>query len=273
MRPRTYSRLEVPPSHVRKSSATSVPSSALSRATGRSTGKLFSDLAPGFRIKDRKDFDELLNGLARAGLLTLATDSFTSKEDDRQISYKKATLTHEGRNPDTGDLPVTLRDAPEAAAPGRSRSRKSTSAKQSEPTDAPLTPEQEHLAAALRAWRKSLAASLGKPAFIILADRTLHAIAARHPRTLAELGATSGIGPDKLERYGAAIIALCRGEQVGSESEQTLGRRTAPPIKQQSNRATQIPERDIEQLAKSGSRGPDSDQLQDKSRTLASTGI
>ena len=149
-------------------------------ANGRSTGKLFTDLAPGFRIKDRKAFDELLNALARAGLLTLTTDTFTGKDDGRQISYKKATLTHEGRFPEEGDLPVTLRDTEAEASPNKPSSRakprdpRISSARHSSLPRCPRIrhPHQQHLDQQLRAWRKSLAAESGKPAFLILGDRT-----------------------------------------------------------------------------------------------------
>ncbi len=74
---------------------------ALAHAPSRATGKLHTDLALGI---DRKAFDILLDALARAGLITLATDSFTSKDDGRTIPYKKAALTHEGRDSDASEL-------------------------------------------------------------------------------------------------------------------------------------------------------------------------
>ncbi len=82
----------------------------------------------------------------------------------------------------------------------------------------PLTPAQQHLDANLRAWRKSEAAKTGKPAFIVLSDRTLTAIAAATPQTLSDLNRISGIGPDKSDKYGADIIALCRGSETAASS-------------------------------------------------------
>ena len=58
----------------------------------------------------------------------------------------------------------------------------------------------------LRATRKHLAA--GKPAYTVVSDATLAAIAAQRPTTLAELSRIKGIGPSKLEQYGAALIAV-----------------------------------------------------------------
>jgi superfamily II DNA helicase RecQ len=50
----------------------------------------------------------------------------------------------------------------------------------------------------------------GRPAFTILHDRVLEAIASVQPRTRAELMAISGVGPAKLAAYGDAILAAIR---------------------------------------------------------------
>lgn len=57
---------------------------------------------------------------------------------------------------------------------------------------------------ALRAWRKEAAGD--KPAFIVLSDKHLRAIATILPTTLADLSDCPGIGPTKLELYGEAIL-------------------------------------------------------------------
>ena len=48
----------------------------------------------------------------------------------------------------------------------------------------------------------------GVPAYVILHDRTLAAIAQARPASLAELAHIGGIGAAKLDRYGATIVAL-----------------------------------------------------------------
>lgn len=60
--------------------------------------------------------------------------------------------------------------------------------------------------AALRAWRLERARAEEVPAFVVFNDRTLAELVARSPRTLAELAAVPGIGPAKLERYGAELL-------------------------------------------------------------------
>ena len=45
------------------------------------------------------------------------------------------------------------------------------------------------------------------PAYVVFHNATLEEIAAREPRTLAELAAVPGVGPSKLERYGEEVLA------------------------------------------------------------------
>jgi len=64
---------------------------------------------------------------------------------------------------------------------------------------------------ALKAWRLEQAKLQGVPAYVILHDRTLAAIAEARPASLTELSRVGGIGAAKLDRYGAAIVALSGG--------------------------------------------------------------
>jgi superfamily II DNA helicase RecQ len=70
----------------------------------------------------------------------------------------------------------------------------------------------------LRALRKSIADAERVPAYIVFSDAVLRAMAASEPRTEHELLAISGVGPVKLERYGARFLALLRGQatSIGS---------------------------------------------------------
>ncbi len=58
----------------------------------------------------------------------------------------------------------------------------------------------------LRTLRARLAKEQGVPAYVIFHDATLMAIAGAAPDSLDELGAISGVGARKLERYGAAVL-------------------------------------------------------------------
>ena len=174
------------------------------------TGKLFTDVAVGI---DRKHFDRLLDALARAGLVALTTDTFTNPEG-RDITYKKASLTHEGRELSLAEpLGVLLPESTDAGArarpPQRERRRPERNGKES---DAEYTPLQAELETRLRKWRKTEADKTGKPAFFVFSDAILRALVQAAPRTIPELMTVRGIGPNKADRYGAAICALCRGQ-------------------------------------------------------------
>jgi len=60
---------------------------------------------------------------------------------------------------------------------------------------------------ALREVRRSLAAEAGVPAYVIFHDSTLREIAAARPASLSELAQVNGVGRNKLERYGEAMLA------------------------------------------------------------------
>jgi superfamily II DNA helicase RecQ len=49
------------------------------------------------------------------------------------------------------------------------------------------------------------------PAYVVAHDTTLAEIADLRPRTLPALRRVRGMGPTKLERYGAEILAVVEG--------------------------------------------------------------
>ncbi len=67
---------------------------------------------------------------------------------------------------------------------------------------------------ALAAWRKSRAKTEEIPAYIVFHNSVLVAIADARPGTLDELAEVPGVGPAKLERYGAAVLEVCSGLAV-----------------------------------------------------------
>ncbi|MGH3031985.1 MAG: ATP-dependent helicase [Gaiellaceae bacterium] len=64
---------------------------------------------------------------------------------------------------------------------------------------------------ALKTWRRERAREDGIPAFVVFHDKTLEEIARRRPGDLAALGAVSGVGPAKLERYGGDVLDALAG--------------------------------------------------------------
>jgi DNA topoisomerase-3 len=155
---------------------------------------------------DRRAFEEVLGGLARAGLLRVTADSFI--KDGRTIPFQRAWLTGPARKVASTAIEFTLAaDAASAGvAPGRRRI-KSERAASSRRSDA--TPDTA-LVAALKQWRLAEAKRARVPAFRVLHDRTLVAIAAARPRDEEALLAVPGMGPALLKRYGSRLLALCR---------------------------------------------------------------
>ena len=60
----------------------------------------------------------------------------------------------------------------------------------------------------LRAWRRATAREAEVPAFVVFNDATLDDLVTRRPADESELLDVTGIGPVKVERYGAAILAI-----------------------------------------------------------------
>jgi ATP-dependent DNA helicase RecQ len=64
----------------------------------------------------------------------------------------------------------------------------------------------------LRAWRGAAAKEQGVPAYVIFHDATLRAVAALAPTSLDQLGTVSGVGENKLTKYGDGVLAAVAGD-------------------------------------------------------------
>ena len=118
--------------------------------------------------------------------------------------YRTLSLTREGREVMAGRAPrvaLTLPPRPGPKAKKASKASKALAAAAGSPVD-PARIE------ALREWRRQEAARRSVPAYVVLHDRTLAALAAARPSTLDALSEIPGIGPAKLEAYGKDLIAL-----------------------------------------------------------------
>ncbi|GAA1995039.1 DNA helicase RecQ [Amycolatopsis minnesotensis] len=93
---------------------------------------------------------------------------------------------------------VRLRREPERAAKAVAKSKKAA------PVE--LADEAVPVFERLRAWRAAAAKEQGVPAYVIFHDATLRQIATESPGTLAELGGVSGVGENKLAKYGEQIL-------------------------------------------------------------------
>ncbi|QWF76757.1 DNA helicase RecQ [Amycolatopsis sp. CA-230715] len=93
---------------------------------------------------------------------------------------------------------VRLRREPERAAKAAAKAKKAAPAE--------LAEEAVPVFERLRAWRAAAAKEQGVPAYVIFHDATLRQIATESPGTLAELGGVSGVGENKLAKYGEQIL-------------------------------------------------------------------
>lgn len=64
------------------------------------------------------------------------------------------------------------------------------------------------LSVALRNWRAMKASELGLPAYVVLQQKALQAIATNRPRTIADLRRQMGVGEKTVQRYGDELIAI-----------------------------------------------------------------
>jgi RecQ family ATP-dependent DNA helicase len=183
----------------------------------KAAGPLQRGNEPASRMS-RSDFDGLLDAMVRAGVIEIEDAEF---EKDREIiRFRKVRLTAAGSETLATGAPLLLADGVEdsfgAASSLPVRARKSKPAvadvARSEPA-AKRTPEQEAIAAGiamrLKEWRAAEAKRLRIPAYVVLHDRTLAAVAQARPENARQLLEIDGIGPAKVERFGEAILALC----------------------------------------------------------------
>jgi ATP-dependent DNA helicase RecQ len=119
-------------------------------------------------------------------------------------------LTEEGEAVMQGRQPVRLLLPPSVGARRRRAAGPAASATatpRAAPSDA-LDASAQALFEALRRYRLGVARAEGVPPYLVASDRTLREIARLRPRGREELLLAHGIGPAKLERYGAELLAV-----------------------------------------------------------------
>jgi ATP-dependent DNA helicase RecQ len=99
----------------------------------------------------------------------------------------------------------------EIAATAREQQRRSRGGRRAAPPRRSVMGDDASLADVelfdrLRALRREIADGEGKPAYIVFSDATLRVLAEVRPATEAEMLGVPGVGPAKLERYGAAFL-------------------------------------------------------------------
>ena len=163
----------------------------------------------------RDAFEGLLDAMRRNGWIGIEDAEY--EKDGEVRRYRKISLTEAGLEPRIALQELLISDgiaaefAPVDAGPKRKKT-KATSARGTalmNATPIEMTAGDEVLASRLKEWRALEAKRLRVPAFVVLHDRTLRAVALARPRTPNQLLAVDGIGLAKLERFGEALVKLC----------------------------------------------------------------
>jgi len=194
--------------------------------------KILSGVARGGERWGRKKIAAMLTGNTEElpdALVSLSTTGLLAEHDaslvekwvealvgagalaSSQDVYRTLRLTEVGRNVMAGRqatlslLVPTMR----VKAAGRRKAAKATKATRAHGAREHVSTEAyQTVLDSLRAWRRDEARTRAVPAYVVLHDKTIDAIAVQRPRSEAELAEIPGIGPAKLAAYGDAILAV-----------------------------------------------------------------
>ncbi len=160
---------------------------------------------------DVLSYDRFTDGLEAA--LALAQqrqtrDLFRLAESPR--CRHQALLAHFGERmePCGASCDVCSGADPLHAAPAPGKARQGSPRGSRPPLPSGPADGEEALYRELKVLRKQLADARNVPAYVIFSDATLQQMARFRPGTEAELLALSGVGPKKLQQYGAAFLRL-----------------------------------------------------------------
>ena len=184
-------------------------------ASYKASGTLQRSLDPLGRM-GRADFGRLLDAMSRAGLINIEDAEY--EKDGEVRRFRKVRLTDAGL--ESGALEAAellMADGIVDGAGGESASQAQGATsktanrgrKAKGDDEVQCKPGSEALAARLKQWRTDEAKRLAVPAYVVLHDRTLSAVANAKPATAKELLAIGGIGSAKVEKFGGAILELC----------------------------------------------------------------
>jgi ATP-dependent DNA helicase RecQ len=132
--------------------------------------------------------------------------------------YALLTLTEAGQGVLAGKRPPRLvlpsREEAHAAGGGGGKARRTRGSGRRAADAIGATGAEagwdEELFQKLRLWRREESASREVPAYVVASDRTLQDIATLKPATIGALRLCHGIGPQKAEQFGEAILRVVR---------------------------------------------------------------
>jgi ATP-dependent DNA helicase RecQ len=179
----------------------------------------------------RDEFDGLLEAMVRAALISIEDAEY--EKDGEVRRFRKVRLTEaalEAAATTHAELLISDGVVEEFGGRGDQENRKKNGAtgkanssrttrntgssefakERTTQTDAgKLSAQAASLASQLKEWRAAEAKKLRVPAYCVLQDRTLYAVAHVRPENPRQLLEIDGIGPAKVEKFGAAILEVC----------------------------------------------------------------
>jgi len=190
----------------------------------KAAGTVLRLLEDGGKIS-RDQFDAMLDAMSRAGLLTVEEAEYEKEGEKRR--YRRLSLTDKGlRSGSVEQAELLIADGVVEEFAHRSASRGKKQRKGSSggsgplrgnsqrrliaETEQPLSKEDEALFDRIREWRMSESKRLKVPPYIVLHDKAVRALAQARPENPRQLLEVDGIGPAKAERFGEAILELCK---------------------------------------------------------------
>jgi RecQ family ATP-dependent DNA helicase len=192
----------------------------------KAAGTLQRSLDPGGKLS-RDEWDELLGSMVQAKMIEIEDAEY--EKDGEVRRFRKVRLTDAGREmrTETG-VELLISDGiveefgGRAAAPARAKKANAGAQKGAATNVAAktlvsvepvrLSADGEALAGRIREWRAAEAKRLKVPAYVVMHDRTVVALAETRPANPRELLRVDGIGPAKVERFGEDLLRLCAGK-------------------------------------------------------------
>lgn len=202
-----------PLSNIEKKAVTTILSQ-LSIHSGVSQGKIFQNLDNTNYKLPRADFETIMALFERKGWIESKETSF--EKDGKEIHYRSIFLKAAATNITIEELNLLQISSRPIADLGKKRMRKEKPKKTNWQTidfEKPLSAESNAIATRLKEWRLVQAKKNRIPAFRILTDKTLIAIAEKKPKSMGSLLEITSINRRTLIQYGEDVLRIIRRNQ------------------------------------------------------------
>ncbi|KQC38611.1 DNA helicase RecQ [Frankia sp. ACN1ag] len=157
------------------------------------------------------DWRGVVRQLLAQGLLAVQGEHGTLALTEASADVLRGTRTVALRREPERVARSSARAGGDAASAGAGRARRTAS------VDLPA--QAAPVFEKLRAWRGATAKEQGVPAYVIFHDATLREIATQLPTSLADLATISGVGENKLAKYGEQLLDVLAGSAEPPEPD------------------------------------------------------